>query len=107
MFATIRRYTIRDPATAKDALTSLKQRIEEKFAPKLQDVPGFHCYYVINARDRELVTVSIFENAAGAQESTRRAAEFVRNDPLKDRLSPPDVMEGDLLVSREAAVGAH
>lgn len=28
MFATVRRYTIRDPPTAKDELTSLTQRIE-------------------------------------------------------------------------------
>jgi hypothetical protein len=105
MYATIRRYTVRDATTAHDAISSLKRRIEENFVPMIQDVQGFHCYYVIDANDRELVTISIFESAAGAQESTRRAAEFVRNDPARELLNSPEVIEGDLLVSKEAAVG--
>lgn len=107
MFATIRRYTAKDPGTTKEIFASLKRRIEEKFVPTLQDVPGFHCYYVIESDKHELVTVSLFESRAGAQESTRRAAEFVRNDPLKDQLSAPEVIQGDLLVSKEAMAGAH
>ena len=107
MYATIRRYTPKDPTAAKDMFTGLKQRIEKSFLPILREVPGFHGYYVINANDRELVTVSIFEHRSGAQESTRRAAEFVKNDPLKDKLSSPEVIEGELLISKEALVGAH
>ena len=107
MYATIRRYTLRDASRTQNTIAGLKQRIEESFIPKVQEVQGFHGYYVVNANDRELVSISIFETAAGAQESTRRAAEFVRTDPAKDQLSSPDVVEGELLVSREAAVGAH
>lgn len=81
--------------------------MEQKFVPTLQEIPGFHCYYLLTANDRDLVTVSVFEDPAGAQESTRRAAEFVRTDPLKDQLSVPDIVEGDLLVSKEALIGAH
>jgi hypothetical protein len=105
MYATIRRYTVRDATTARDMISSLKRRIEENFVPMIQDVQGFHCYYVLTANDRELVTISIFENASGAQESTRRAAEFVRRDPSKEMLESPEVIEGDLLLSKEAAVG--
>jgi hypothetical protein len=107
MYATIRRYTVRDATTAHDTISSLKRRIEENFVPMIQDVQGFHCYYVLNANDRELVTISIFESAAGAQESTRRAAEFVRNDPSREMLDSPEVIEGDLLLSKEAAVGTR
>jgi hypothetical protein len=107
MYATIRRYTAKEAGKTKDTFNSLKQRIEENFLPMLQDVQGFHCYYVMNSNDRELVTISIFENQTGARESTRRAAEFVRNDPLKDQLSAPELIEGELLLSKEAAVGAR
>jgi hypothetical protein len=107
MYATIRRYTAKDAAKAKETFSSLKRRIEENFLPMLQDVQGFHCYYVVNSDDRELVTISIFENQSGAQESTRRAAEFVRTDPLKDQLSTPEIIQGELLLSKEAAVGTH
>jgi len=53
------------------------------------------------------VTISIFENRTGAVESTRRAAEFVGKDPAKDQLSTPEIIEGELLLSKEAAVGTH
>ena len=107
MYATIRRYTLKDPGRGKDTIAALKQRIEQNFLPKMQEVQGFHGYYVVNTNDRELTSISIFETAAGVQESTRRAAEFVRSDPAKDQLSPPEIVEGELIVSREAAVGAH
>ena len=107
MYATIRRYTVKDLTNAKETFKALKQRLEQKFVPMLQDVTGFHCYYVLTPDNRELVTVSIFEDRTGAQESTRRAAEFVRTDPLKDKLSAPQVTEGDLLISKEALIGAH
>ena len=107
MYATIRRYTLKDLTKAKETFGALKQRLEEKFVPMLQDISGFHCYYVLTPDNRELVTVSIFENRTGAQESTRRAADFVRTDPVKDQLSAPQISEGDLLVSKEALIGAH
>ena len=107
MYATIRRYTPANPSTMKTDMDGLKRRIEQKFLPMLQDVTGFHCYYVINACDRELTTISIFEDRKGAQDSNRRAAEFVRSDPLSDVLTKPEVIEGEVLLSREAEVRAH
>jgi hypothetical protein len=107
MYATIRRYTPKGGTLTKTKIEELAHRIEQGFLPIMQEVPGFHCYYVLGAGEKELVTVSIFENQSGAQESNRRAAEFVRNDPLKDLLGSPEVVEGDLLITKEAAVGAH
>ena len=107
MYTTIRRYTLKDAKGGKDTIASLKQRIERNYLPRVQEVQGFHGYYVVNANDRELTSISIFETAAGAKESTRLAAEFVRADPIKDQLSSPEVIEGELIVSREIAVGAH
>lgn len=107
MYATIRRYSPSDATAMRNGLDDLKQRLDKKFFPMLQDIRGFHGYYVVNANDRELVTISLFEDRSGAQESTRRAAEFVRTDPLRDLLIDPEVIEGDLILSKEAAVGTH
>ena len=107
MFATIRKYSPKTGTVARKDITDLKQRIETGFLPQIQDIRGFHSYHVVNVNDKELVTISLFEDRAGGSESTRRAAEFVKKDPMKDRLGAPEVMEGELLVSREAAVGAH
>ncbi len=106
MYATIRRYTPKGTVDQK-TLDDLKHRIDGGFLPILQDVRGFHCYYAVNVGNKQLVTISIFEDKTGAAESTRRAADFVKKDPLKDQLGSPEVFEGELLVSKEAAVGVR
>jgi hypothetical protein len=106
MYATIRRYTPKGETITKSKIEELQHRIEQGFLPIVQEVPGFHCYYVLGG-EKELVSISIFESQSGAQESGRRAAEFVRKDPLKDLLGTPVVSEGELLVTKEAMVGSH
>ncbi len=107
MYATIRRYTPKTGTVDKKTLDDLKHRIEGGFLPIIQDVKGFHSYYAVNVGDKTVVTISIFEDKAGGAESTRRAAEFVKQDPMKDQLGTPEIFEGELLVSKEAAVAAH
>lgn len=105
MYATIRRYPTK--AVTGAAIGDLKQRIETGFLPIIQDVRGFHSYSVLNVAGKELVTVSIFEDKDAATESTRRAAEFVKKDPLKDQLGSPEIIEGELLVLKDATVGVR
>jgi hypothetical protein len=106
MYATIRRYTPKGTVDQK-TLDDLKHRIEDGFVPIAQDIRGFHCYYAVNVGNKELVTISLFEDKTGATESTRRAADFVKKDPMKDQLGSPEIFEGELLVSKEALVGAR
>lgn len=106
MFATIRRYTPKGTVDKK-AIDDLKGRIEDGFVPLIQDIRGFHCYYVVNAGNKELVSIGLFEDKTGATESTRRAADFVKKDPMKDQLGSPEILEGELLVSKEAAVATR
>jgi hypothetical protein len=107
MYATIRRYAPKAGAVTKGALDDLKHRIEDGFLPTLQEIRGFHGYFAVNVGDKELVTISLFEDKDGATESTRRAADFVKTDPMKDQLGSPEVLDGELLVLKEAAVGAR
>lgn len=108
MYATIRHYTPKSGATiTKRNMDDLKQRLEGGFLPMVQEISGFHGYYAVNVGDKELVTISVFENPAGTAESTRRAAAFLQKDPLKDQLGKPDVLEGELLVMKEALVGSR
>jgi hypothetical protein len=106
MYGVIRRYSFK---TAQDQKTvdELKQRIDRGYLSQLQDIRGFHGYYAINVGGKQLVTITLCDDKAGAAESTRRAAEFVKTDPIRDQLSSPDIFEGDLLLSKEAAVGAR
>jgi hypothetical protein len=106
MYATIRRYSTKTAATQQN-IDEFKRRIEEKFVPTLSDIRGFHTYGVLKSSDTELLSISIFEDRQGATESTRKAAEFVQKDPLKDQLSKPEVIEGELLILKESAVGVR
>jgi hypothetical protein len=105
MYASIRRYTPKTTAT-RENVEGLKRRIEENFIPVIQDIRGFHSYAVVNVGNEELFSINIFEDREGAAESTRRAQEFVQRDPLKDQLSKPEVFEGEVMVLKEAPVGA-
>jgi hypothetical protein len=107
MYATIRRYTFKGNALDTKTVGDLKRRIEAGFIPLVQDVRGFHGYYAVNVNGKQLVTIGLFDDKTGATESTRRAAEFVKTDPLKDQLGSPEVVEGELLVVKEAAIATR
>ncbi|MEU5211243.1 hypothetical protein [Streptomyces sp. NPDC020742] len=91
MYAVVRRYEgVTDPAEAG-------RRVNEGFVPLVRGVPGFVAYYWIDAGDGVMVATGIFRDLAGAEESTRRAADFVRDRlaPLLPR--PPQVTVGEVL----------
>ena len=106
MYATIRRYSTKT-ATSKETIDGFKRRIEEKFVPVLNEIRGFHTYGVLSTGEKELVSLTIFEDREGATEATRKAAEFVSKDPLKDQMSKPEVIEGELLLLKEAGIGVR
>ena len=106
MYATIRRYTAKT-STTNETIKDLKNRIEEKFAPIVQEIRGFHTYGLVNVGNKELISISIFDDRNGASEATRRAAEFVQKDPLKDQLGKPEVLEGEVLLLKEAGVSVR
>jgi heme-degrading monooxygenase HmoA len=101
MFATIRRYNL-PRGTAEE----VRRLAEEKFLPKVHEIPGFIGYYFAES-DEGLTTVSIFETKEGAEESTRRAGDVLRNDMQRLNLTPPEVFTGKVTLHKEAAVGAH
>ena len=106
MFATIRRYSTKTPATT-DAIDQFVRRIEEKFLPTIHDIRGFHSYGVMRTSETEILSITLFEDRQGSTEATRKAAEFVQKDPFKDQLSKPEVIEGDLLLLKEAGMGVR
>ena len=108
MFASIRRYDFKSPPSAAD-VAKLSSQIEHDFVGKIEHLPGFHGYYACNIDGRQLLTVSLFETKASADESARLAAEFVKSTPLAVAMGPVDRAEGDVFLTKEAPreVGAH
>ena len=105
MYASIRRYTFKSSMDQK-SLDAYKGRLESKFIPMIQSIRGLHSYYLVKVSDKELIGFGIFEDKESATESSRRAADFVRNDPSKDQIGTPEVIEGELWILREAPITA-
>ncbi|AMW09142.1 hypothetical protein A4E84_06320 [Streptomyces qaidamensis] len=89
MHAVIRRYEgVTDPAEAG-------RRVNEEFLPLLRQVQGFVAYYFVDAGGGVMVSTGVFQDRAGAEESTERAGDYVR-DRLAELLpNPPEVTAGE------------
>jgi hypothetical protein len=102
MFVTIRRYSPKNGAINKASLELLRRQIQADFLPTVQQIPGFHGYYVISVEDRELMTVSLYETQEGTTECGRCAAEYTLRNPLIFELGQPVITDGQVLTSSEA-----
>ncbi len=97
MFATIRRYESIDPARVND----LVEKANESLVPSLGELPGFGGYYLIEARDGVVSSIGFFETAAQAEESTRVASDWVREQKLETALpNPPTVTSGEVVAHK-------
>jgi hypothetical protein len=103
MYATVRRYEGIDKARSGE----ITRKIGESFVPSLSKLPGFGGYYLIDSGDGVLTTITLFENAGEAQESTRIAAGWVKEQKLESALpNAPKITAGPVTVyeSHPAAV---
>ncbi|MET9639092.1 hypothetical protein ABZY83_22280 [Streptomyces virginiae] len=93
MYAVIRRYEgVTDPAEAG-------RLVDEGFLPILRRVPGFVAYYWVDAGDGVMVSTSVFEDRAGADESVVKAADFVRENLASLLPRPPQVTAGEVVAA--------
>ena len=56
------------------------RRANRGLVPILGGTPGFIAYYIVDGGDGKLGSISVFEERAAAEESTRRAAEWVADN---------------------------
>jgi hypothetical protein len=92
MFAAIRYYR-----TTSDAVDEVVRQIKEAFVPVMRDTPGFVAYFVLTPRQDEIVSVSVFEDQRGAEESNKKAEEWVRQN-LRELLPAPEFAAGQVVV---------
>ena len=93
MYAVVRRYDgVTDPAEAA-------RRAQQGFVPLLSEVPGFVAYSAIDAGGGVIVSISVFQDQPGSEESTERAADYVRENLASLLPNPPQVMAGEIVAS--------
>ena len=97
MFATVRRYEGID-VSQKDELT---KKIGESLAPRLSKLPGFNNYFLIDTGNGVMSSIGLFDTSTQADESTRVASDWVRDEKLERVLpNPPKVTAGEVIVHK-------
>ena len=97
MHAAIRQYQV-DPGSVDEII----RRVNEGLVPRIKEVSGFQAYYALDGGDGRLASVSVFEDRAGAEESTRVAGDYIRQNMASLLPDSPEVLQGEV-VAQEAA----
>jgi hypothetical protein len=97
MYASIRKYK-----TKFGKARELAQRVNEGFVPIISKAPGFVAYYVVDAGNDVVASVSIFQDQAGSEESNRMAAAWVKEHIATFFDGPPEIMAGAVIVYKAA-----
>jgi len=97
MHATVRRYESVDQSRKSELI----KMVDEGLLPKLSELPGFNGYSLIDAGDGVVTSVGFFDTAAQADESTRIAAGWLREQKLETALpNAPKLTSGDVVVHK-------
>lgn len=100
MYTVIRKYT--DASALIDEMARRPNDVERV----ITNIPGFIAYHAI--RDGStLVTVSICQDSRGADETTREAAKWVRENLPAGSVAPPEITVGDAFLSFGSASAAQ
>ena len=94
MYATIRRYEgATDPRETG-------RRVNEGFVPIISQIPGFVALYLVDAGGGVMISTSVFEDQSGAEESNRRAADYVRQNLAQLLPNPPQITAGEVVAHK-------
>src|SRR3989442_15785004 len=72
MYALVRRYEGVDPGD----IDQIVRQVDAGFVPILEQTRGFQGYWAIRAEDGVVVSITLFDDREGAEESQRQAAGF-------------------------------
>ena len=95
MFAAIRYYQADPPS-----IDEVVRRVQEDFVPLIRDMRGFVSYFILvpSEREEDIVSVSVFEDQQSAEESNRKAAEWVVQNLSELLLPTPEFASGQVVV---------
>jgi hypothetical protein len=97
MYCTIRRYE----ATDQSRTSELVKKVDDTLLPRLSKLPGFSGYHLVDGGNGVMSSVGFFETAAQADESTRIAADWVREEKLEDALrNAPKITSGEVVAHK-------
>ena len=94
MHAIIRRYDGVD----QNRTTELTSKVNETLVPKLNKLPGFKGYYLIDAGNGVFTSLGLFETPEQGMESTKFVTTWIREEKL-DTILPnePKITSGKIV----------
>ena len=103
MHATIRRYDGVD----QNRTVELTSKVNETLIPKLNELPGFAGYFLIEAGNGIFSSLSLFETSEQGMESTKIVATWIRDERL-DTLIPnePKITSGKVIAHSDRVLVA-
>jgi len=103
MFATIRRYD----GVEQNHTTELTSKVNETLVPKLNKLPGFVGYYLIDAGNGVFSSLSLFETREQGMESTKFVSTWIREEKL-DTILPnePKITSGQIVAHSDRVLVA-
>jgi hypothetical protein len=91
MHGVLRHYTL----DAKN-LNEVVRRIAAGGVPIIKAISGFVSYAILDGGHGHLVTYSVYESKTGTEESTKKAAAWVKENIASMLPNPPRVVEGEV-----------
>ena len=99
MHAIIRRYDGVDQTRTAE----LTRRVNETLVPKLEKLPGFAGYFLVEAGNGVFSSIGLFETVEQVDESTRVAAAWVRDEKLETVLpNAPKITSGKVIAHQKS-----
>ena len=103
MFATIRRYDGVD----QNRTTELTSKVNETLIPKLNKLPGFEGYYLIDAGNGVFSSLGLFETPEQGMESTKFVTTWIREEKLETILpNEPKITSGKIVAHSDRVLVA-
>jgi hypothetical protein len=97
MFATIRRYESVDQSRTSELI----KKVDEGLLPKLSELPGFGGYSLIDTGKGVISSFAFYETSAQADQSSKVAADWVREEKLETLVpNPPKITSGEVVVHK-------
>jgi hypothetical protein len=103
MHAILRRYE----GVESSRTVELTRKTDDELIPKLKELPGFSGYYLIEAGNGVMTSISLFDTAEQADKSSRIASSWVRDEKLETALpNAPKITFGEV-VARDVVGQTH
>jgi hypothetical protein len=103
MHATIRRYDGVD----QNRSAELTRKVNESLVPKLEKLPGFKGYFLVEADKGVFSSLGLFETPEQGMESTKIVATWIRDEKL-DTIIPnePKITSGRIVATSDRVLVA-